>query len=47
MTRIIGIDLGSDTLYIGEWTEGDPAVNPEGYAKIVLNDYKRKKSMYT
>lgn len=45
MTRIIGIDIGSQTLYIGEWVEGDRTLNPEGFSKIVLNDYQKKFSM--
>lgn len=45
MTRIIGIDIGSQTLYIGEWVEGDRTLNPEGFSKIVLNDYQKKFSL--
>ena len=45
MTRIIGIDIGGQTLYIGEWVEGDLTLNPEGFSKIVLNDYQKKFSV--
>ena len=45
MNNYIGIDIGGQTLYIGEWVEGDLTLNPEGFSKIVLNDYQKKFSV--
>lgn len=45
MARAFGFDIGGQTLYMGEWVEGDPTLNPEGYPKIVLNDYQKNVSL--